>query len=103
MSLNKQNTLTTDDCKKMLFKVGITLGVSPKLISERLLDDLDKGSMLRGEITIVELEESVKVWMGNGMPTYSAGKPVSFKTECHRQNLPEQATSPPWAYRKPFA
>jgi len=36
---------TPDECKKILFTVGIKLGVSPKLISTRLLNDLDKSDM----------------------------------------------------------
>lgn len=65
--------LTTEDCKKILFKVGIKFGVSPKLISERLLDAQDKCDMLNGEVPIEYLEVAVKAWMDAGQPDYAHG------------------------------
>lgn len=59
-----------EDCKKILSKLGFKLGVSPKLIATRLLDDDDKNDMMYGFINIEELELAVKVWMDNGMPDY---------------------------------
>jgi hypothetical protein len=88
----QQKTLTTDDCKKILFKVGIKFGVSPKLISERLLDAQDKCDMLNGEIPIEYLEVAVKAWQDAGMPDYASGltAPMVSKTEFRNpQTLPE--------------
>ena len=65
--------LTTEDCKKILFKVGLKFGVSPKLISERLLDAHDKCAMLNGEVPIEYLEVAVKAWMDAGQPDYANG------------------------------
>lgn len=65
--------LTTDDCKRILFKVGLQFGVSPKLISERLLDVQDKCDMLNGEMPIEFLEIAVKAWMDAGQPDYAKG------------------------------
>lgn len=62
--------LTKEDCKRILFKVGIKFGVSPKLISERLLDAQDKCDMLNGEVPIEMLEVAVKAWMDAGQPDY---------------------------------
>lgn len=65
--------LTKEDCKKILFKVGIKFGVSPRLISERLLDAQDKCDMLNGEVPIEMLEVAVKAWQDAGMPDYANG------------------------------
>lgn len=67
------NGLTKEDCKRILFKVGIKFGVSPKLISERLLDAQDKCDMLNGEIPVEMLEVAVKAWMDAGQPDYAHG------------------------------
>lgn len=84
--------LTTEDCKRILFKVGIKFGVSPKLISERLLDAQDKCDMLNGEIPVEMLEVAVKAWQDAGMPDYAKGltAPMGIKKECQNlQTLPE--------------
>lgn len=65
--------LTKEDCKRILFKVGIKFGVSPRLISERLLDAQDKCDMLNGEVPIEYLEVAVKAWMDAGQPDYAHG------------------------------
>lgn len=67
-------TLTADDCKKILFKVGMKFGVSPKLISERLLDAQDKCDMLNGEVPVEMLEIAVQAWQDAGMPDYAHGE-----------------------------
>jgi hypothetical protein len=54
----------------MIFKVGIKLGVSPKLIATRLLSPEDKEDMMKGSISIVELEAAIAVWCDNGMLDY---------------------------------
>lgn len=66
--------LTQEHCKKILFNLGIQLGVSPRLISTRLLSDDDKQDMINSLISQDELETAVKVWMNNNMPDYANGK-----------------------------
>lgn len=73
--------LTKEDCKRILFKVGIKFGVSPALISTRLLDAQDKCDMLNGEIPVEMLEVAVKSWMGAGQPDYANGKDVPLRYE----------------------
>jgi hypothetical protein len=65
--------LTKEECKKILSRLGFKLGVSPRLISERLLSDQDKIDMLDGNFEISSLEASVEVWRDNGMPDYAHG------------------------------
>ena len=87
------NGLTKEDCKRILFKVGIKFGVSPKLISERLLDAQDKCDMLNGEVPIEYLEVAVQAWMDAGQPDYAKGLTARMdgsKKECRNpQTLPE--------------
>ena len=71
--------LTAEQCKKILFNIGIKLGVSPRLISTRLLSREDKDDMLNGLLPIEALETHVKVWMDNGMPDYANGKTEPYK------------------------
>lgn len=84
-------SLTTEECKKILFKVGIKFGVSPKLISERLLAAQDKCDMLNGEMPIGCLEVAVQAWMDAGKPDYanSPADKVSKTGSRSRQTLPE--------------
>ena len=70
---------TEQECKRMLSSIGFKLGVSPKLIALRLLDQESKQEMLDGVITAVILEAHVKVWMQNGMPDYANGKFEPYK------------------------
>lgn len=65
--------LTKDDCKKIIYRVGTKLKVSPKLIASRLLDDLDKSDMLVAGINIEALEAHIKAWIASGMPDYANG------------------------------
>jgi hypothetical protein len=76
--------LTTNDCKRILFNLGIKFGVSPRLISERLLDAKDKCDMLNGDLSIEALEVAVKAWKDAGMPDYAncLTSPKEFKKEC---------------------
>lgn len=72
-------TLTREQCQKKLFNVGIKLGVSPKLISTRLLSIEDKRDMLNGLIPDEALECHVKCWMEAGMPDYANGNTERYK------------------------
>lgn len=71
--------LTDDDCKKILSKLGLKLGVSPKLIATRLLSDEDKEDMRNGEIPIDSLEIHIKLWMKAGLPDYAHGDDKPLK------------------------
>ena len=71
--------LSADDCKRILFKTGLQLGVSPKLISTRLLSADDKQDMLNGLITPEQLLVAVKVWISNDMPDYANGKSEPYR------------------------
>jgi hypothetical protein len=70
---------TEDECKKILSKIGFKLGVSPKLISTRLLSKEDKRDMLNGELSVETLIAHVKVWRDNKMPDYANGKFEPYK------------------------
>lgn len=72
-------TLTVEECKSKLFKLGIKLGVSPTLISTRLLSKEDKDDMLNGLIPDDALECHVQVWMKAGMPDYANGHTDPYK------------------------
>lgn len=99
--------LTKDDCKRILFKVGIKFGVSPKLISERLLDTKDKSDMLNGEIPIEYLELAVKAWQDAGMPDYANGQDTPYleevKTGLNRLHSREEQLETKLTYRAPFS
>jgi len=96
--------LTTEDCKRILFKVGIKFGVSPKLISERLLDAQDKCDMLNGEVPIEYLEVAVQAWKDAGMPDYSKGLSARMDEPKTGSNRPLARQTEPGkvSYRKPF-
>ena len=87
----QSKNLTTEECKRVLFKVGLKFGVSPKLISERLLDAQDKCDMLNGEIPVEMLEVAVLAWKDAGQPEYSTGQTARMdvkKGSNHPQILP---------------
>ena len=65
--------MTIKQCKSKLFQLGINLGVSPKLISERLLSPDDKKDMLEGRLTDEALFVAVKCWIEAGMPNCFLG------------------------------
>ncbi len=99
-------SLTKDECKKILFKIGIKLGVSPKLISERLLDDNDKCDMLNGDLSIASLEAATELWRDAGMPDYANGRSIPLKEEIKMEyrNLQREQSmeKKPLPYRAPF-
>ena len=66
-------TRTVEECKRMLFKLGLKYGVSPKLISERLLSKDDKEDMLQGLVSFETLDCFVKAWKEYGMCNYADG------------------------------
>jgi hypothetical protein len=83
-----------EKCKSMLFKLAIKYGISPKLISERLLSREDKEDMLNGLIPFETLDCFVKTWKEQGMRNYADGS-GSLYEEFKRyqgvdQGLPEK-------------
>jgi hypothetical protein len=70
---------TEQECKHMLFNIGLKLGVSPNLISTRLLTKLDKEDMLNGLLPLDALETGVKIWMKEGMPDTANGKNEPYR------------------------
>ncbi len=98
------NGLTKEECKRILFKIGIKFGVSPKLISERLLHAEDKCDMLNGEMPVEYLEVAVQAWQDAGMPDYSHSLAIplceEIKTGLNRHPARQEPTRLP--YRKPF-
>ncbi len=71
--------LTIQQCKSMIFKSGVKYGISPRLISERMLTDDDKQDMLEGAVSQECLDLNVELWIKCEMPDYKNGstKPYS--------------------------
>lgn len=65
--------LTVKECQTKLFNLGIKLGVSPTLISTRLLSKEDKQDMLNGLVSDETLETAAKCWIDAGKPNYAEG------------------------------
>lgn len=57
-----------EECKRILSKIGFKLGVSPVLISTKLLSYDDKQDMMSGDLSIETLEANIAVWLEWGMP-----------------------------------
>ena len=70
---------TREECKRILFKIGIKLGCSPNLMATRLLSEDDKQDMVDGLLSIEELECHVKAWMDVQMPDYAHGKTEPYR------------------------
>jgi hypothetical protein len=70
---------TPQECKSKLFRIGMRLGVSPALISTRLLSTEDKHDMVNGLIDTATLETGVKVWVDAGMPDYAKGSTERYE------------------------
>lgn len=72
----------SDECKKIIFNIGIKYGVSPRLISIRLLSKEDKDDMLMVNLPMESLDCAVKMWIDAGLPDYANGF-----TEPYRGNI----------------
>ena len=59
---------TEQQCKSILFQLGVKYGISPKMISERLLSQVDKDDMAEGRSCLQSLENHVRVWKERGCP-----------------------------------
>jgi len=70
-------------------QLGFKYGVSPRLISERLLSREDKNDMLNGLVPLEALELAVDVWKHYGMCNYSdgSGKPYKAPAVCPMKNF----------------
>lgn len=61
---------TATECKALLTKIGFKVGISPRLISLKLLSPGDKKDMLAGLYSQDEIEAHVRTWLANGMHDY---------------------------------
>jgi hypothetical protein len=80
----------------MLSKLGFKHGISPKLISTKLLDAKDKQDLLSDGLSENELSLHVAIWVKNGSPDY---------VELHNPVKPlpkEPVKSSKFTYRAPF-
>lgn len=97
--------LTTQDCKRILFNLGIKFGVSPRLISERMLSAQDKCDMLNGDLNIEALELAVEAGKANGMFITDTPLKEGIKkgSRNHQSHSPEpEPLREKCHYRKPF-
>ena len=100
--------ITKEECKKILSKLGLKLGVPPNLIATRLLSAEDKQDMLEGNLSIAYLEEAIEVWRDNGMPDYAHGNTEPYEAEKRRlkgdksSDAYESNQEKKLTYRKPF-
>lgn len=65
--------LTEQQCKSIIFNLGIKYGISPARISLKLLSKEDKTDMLNGDIPLDCLDLAVKLWIEAGCPDYANG------------------------------
>lgn len=70
---------TVEECKRMISKLGFELGVSPRLITTRLLDAKDKKDLVCGLLPVESLREGVKLWLKNEMPDYAHGQTQPYR------------------------
>lgn len=98
-------SLTKLECQKIIFNLGIKFGVSPKLISTRMLSPQDKWDMLNGDLSIEALELCVKSSMANGMFITDTPLQEGIRKGSNRHQSPAQEPEPlreKCHYRKPF-
>lgn len=96
--------LSTEECKKIIFNLGIEFGVSPRLISERMLNAQDKCDMLNGDLTIVELRASVEAAKANGVFDIRTPLKDGIRKGCPNPRIPqpEPEQGEKCFYRRPF-
>lgn len=94
---------TKKECQKILFDLGIRLGLSPRLMSDHLLDDNDKIDMMSGVLSIEALQSSIELFKLHTLPALLQEQEDKLKTEYRCQN--PQAPTQHWSerpYRLPF-
>lgn len=97
------NGRTTEDCKRIIFNLGIKFGVSPKLIATRMLTPQAKCDMLNGDLTIEQLEMWVESSKLNGMFVVNTPLKEGIKTGSRSpQTLETEPERVKCHYRKPF-
>lgn len=64
----QQRHLSDELCIKIIKRVAARHKIAPRLITTRLMDDDDKDSMRRGEISEDVLDLFVRLWIKKGMP-----------------------------------
>ena len=72
---------TKEECQRILSKLGFKIGISPRLVSLRLLSNQDKQEMLEGKFSEENLEQHIRLWIQNGMPDYAQGKTIPYAQE----------------------
>lgn len=73
--------LTNEDCKEIIRILSKKLTVRPRIVVERLLNEIDRKDMLNGDLPVESLECHIKVWLKNGMPDYAHGKITTLEEE----------------------
>lgn len=68
-----------EKCKAIIRRAALHHGVSPALISTRLLSAEDKADMLAGDLPMDALYCAVECWKRVGMPDYANGSIVPYK------------------------
>jgi hypothetical protein len=74
-------TLTDEQCIEIIKTLARKLDVSPKLITTRLLSDLDKDDMRLGLLPIDSLECHIEAFRDNGFPDYAHGSTNAMRIE----------------------
>lgn len=80
--------MTLQQCKSLIFKLGLKYGIAPRLISERLLSSEDKEDMLNDLLPSEVLDSAVALWKEDGMRNYADGSGSPYKG---RQTSPYSA------------
>lgn len=66
--------LDDEQCKKLIFRVAMRCGVSPRLITTKLLSEQDKQDMRNGELPQEALTNHVEAFRDAGLPNRRAGE-----------------------------
>lgn len=75
--------MNRQECQKAIFNLAVEFGVSPKLITARLLDESDKVDMMEEVLTIEALRAHIGAWKANGMMDY-VGKDITYANTSDR-------------------
>lgn len=94
--------LTDKQCKELISKLAWALGVSPKLISLRLLNEQDKNDIRQGVLNYDALKLNIELWRDNGMPDYANGKLEPYEAELKRLKSEKPFKEKEAIGRKPF-